>query len=119
MGRGGRERTNLSYPYELIEFAPSERLAMRTTQGPFPMGTTYTWSATNDGKTRMTSRNREPTGFSKLIARAMRQSKPQGPRQTAIDPRDNLKAASRWTRLAVWELLNSTGCAGSRSHCPT
>jgi hypothetical protein len=52
---------------------------MRTAQGPFPMETTYTWSATNDGKTRMTLRNRgEPAGFSKLVAplmvRAMRRA---------------------------------------------
>ena len=59
----------LSYTYELVDFAPPERLVMRTAQGPFPMETTYTWSATNDGKTRMTLRNRgEPTGFSKLVA---------------------------------------------------
>ena len=52
---------------------------MRTAQGPFPMETTYTWSATNDGKTRMTLRNRgEPTGFSRVMApfmaRAMRRA---------------------------------------------
>ena len=69
----------LAYTYELVEFAPSERLVMQTAQGPFPMETTYTWSATNDGKTRMTLRNRgEPTGFSKLVspfmARAMRRA---------------------------------------------
>jgi uncharacterized membrane protein len=60
---------HLSYTYELVDFKPPERLVMRTAQGPFPMETTYTWSATNDGKTRMTLRNRgEPTGFSKLVA---------------------------------------------------
>ena len=59
----------LSYTYELVDFAPPERLVMRTAQGPFPMETTYTWSATNDGKTRMTLRNRgEPSGFSKVVA---------------------------------------------------
>ena len=69
----------LAYTYELVDFAPPERLVMRTAQGPFPMETTYTWSATDDGKTRMTLRNRgEPTGFSKLVgpfmARAMRRA---------------------------------------------
>ena len=69
----------LAYTYELVDFTPPERLVMRTAQGPFPMETTYTWSATNDGKTRMTLRNRgEPTGFSKLVApfmtRAMRRA---------------------------------------------
>ncbi len=33
------------------------------------METTYTWSATTDGNTRMTLRNRgEPARFSKLVA---------------------------------------------------
>jgi uncharacterized membrane protein len=59
----------LAYTYEFIDLVPGERLVMRTAQGPFPMETTYTWAATNDGKTCITLRNRgEPTGFSKLIA---------------------------------------------------
>ena len=59
----------LAYTYEFVEFAPPERLVMRTAQGPFPMETTYTWSTTNDGKTCMTLRNRgEPTGFSRVVA---------------------------------------------------
>jgi uncharacterized membrane protein len=57
----------LSYIYEIIEHTPGERLVMRTSTGPFPMETTYTWHDTADGATRMTLRNRgEPTGFSKL-----------------------------------------------------
>jgi len=69
----------LAYTYELVEVVPDERLVMRTAQGPFPMETTYTWSAVGDGKTRMTLRNRgEPSGFSKLtapfIAAAMRRA---------------------------------------------
>ena len=59
----------LAYTYELVDFAPPERLVMRTAQGPFPMETTYTWSATSDRRTRMTLRNRgEPTGFSRVMA---------------------------------------------------
>jgi uncharacterized membrane protein len=59
----------LAYTYELIDVVPRERLVMRTAQGPFPMETTYTWSAAGDGRTRMTLRNRgEPAGFSKLTA---------------------------------------------------
>ena len=59
----------LAYSYEVIEFVPGDRLVMRTSQGPFPMETTYTWSAVGDGSTRMTLRNRgEPAGFSKLAA---------------------------------------------------
>ena len=33
----------LAYTYEITDFGPSERLVMRTAQGPFPMETTYTW----------------------------------------------------------------------------
>ena len=59
----------LAYTYELVELVPSERLVMRTAQGPFPMETTYTWSALTPDRTRMTLRNRgEPAGFSKLTA---------------------------------------------------
>ena len=62
----------LEYTYELAELIPGERLVMRTTQGPFPMETTYTWTPTATGSTRMTLRNRgEPAGFSKLIAPLM------------------------------------------------
>lgn len=59
----------LAYTYEVTEFAPAERLVMRTAQGPFPMETTYTWQAIDDNSTRMSLRNRgEPAGFSTLAA---------------------------------------------------
>jgi uncharacterized protein YndB with AHSA1/START domain len=59
----------LEYTYEIVELVPGERLVMRTSQGPFPMETTYTWTSTGDGHTRMTLRNRGvPSGFSKLVA---------------------------------------------------
>jgi hypothetical protein len=62
----------LEYTYELAELSPGERLVMRTQQGPFPMETSYTWSATSAGATRMSLRNRgEPAGFSKLLAPLM------------------------------------------------
>jgi len=62
----------LAYTYEITDFTPSERLVMRTAQGPFPMETTYTWRAMDDGSTRMTLRNRgEPAGFSRLTAPLM------------------------------------------------
>ena len=69
----------LAYTYEVVELAPSERLVMRTAEGPFPMETTYTWRATDRGATRMTLRNRgEPAGFSRVVApfmaRAMRRA---------------------------------------------
>ena len=59
----------LAYTYEIAELLPGERLVMRTSEGPFPMETTYTWEPTGDRSTRMTLRNRgEPSGFSKLAA---------------------------------------------------
>ena len=69
----------LAYTYEVVELEPDRRLVMRTADGPFPMETTYTWEATNDGSTRMTLRNRgNPAGFSRFAApvmeRAMRRA---------------------------------------------
>jgi uncharacterized membrane protein len=62
----------LAYTYEIIELDPGRKLVMRTVQGPFPMETTYTWTALDDGRTRMTLRNRgEPAGFSKIAAPVM------------------------------------------------
>lgn len=62
----------LAYTYEVVDFAPSERLVMKTSEGPFPMETTYKWSAAGPSATRMTLRNRgEPAGFSKLTAPLM------------------------------------------------
>ena len=62
----------LAYTYEMAEFVPGERLVMRTTQGPFPMETTYTWASTPRGETLMTLRNRgAPNGFAKLVAPLM------------------------------------------------
>lgn len=48
----------LSYTYRAEEFVPAERLRMSTIDGPFPMETTYTWSANGENETRMTLRNR-------------------------------------------------------------
>jgi len=59
----------LSYTYEITEFSPDRRLVMSTTDGPFPMETTYEWDAEGPGSTRMVLRNRgEPTGFSAVVA---------------------------------------------------
>lgn len=61
----------LVYTYEVTELVPGQRLEMRTTEGPFPMRTTYTWEAERGG-TRMTLRNDgEPSGFSRLAAPVM------------------------------------------------
>jgi uncharacterized membrane protein len=62
----------LTYTYELVEFIPGVRLVMRTSEGPFPMETTYTWESNADGTTRMTLRNRgTPSGFSVWVALLM------------------------------------------------
>src|SRR6476620_1992076 len=59
----------LAYTYEIRELVPGERLVMSTSQGPFPMETTYTWQDAGEGATRMTMRNRgEPSGFAKVTA---------------------------------------------------
>lgn len=59
---------NLSYTYEVRELVSGERLVMSTTNGAFPMETTYTWADAPDGGTRVTLRNRgEPTGFSRMM----------------------------------------------------
>lgn len=61
----GRE---LAYTYEITELIPNEKLVMRTAQGPFPMETTYSWTAVDADSTLMKLRNRgEPKGFSKLM----------------------------------------------------
>jgi uncharacterized protein YndB with AHSA1/START domain len=62
----------LAYTYEVTELVPGERLVMRTSEGPFPMETTYTWTAGSTGSTRMVLRNRgAPAGFSKLMTPIM------------------------------------------------
>ena len=59
----------LAYTYEIVQHLPGQRLVMRTADGPFPMETTYTWTATSDGGTRMRLRNRGmPAGFSRWVA---------------------------------------------------
>ena len=57
----------LAYTYEVTEFIPAERLVMRTSQGPFPMETTYVWRDTSEGWTQMTVRSRgAPGGLARL-----------------------------------------------------
>lgn len=62
----------LAYTYRVEVLEPGERLVMRTSQGPFPMETTYRWEDTPAGGTRMTLRNQgEPAGFSRVAAPVM------------------------------------------------
>ncbi|HEX2195585.1 MAG TPA: SRPBCC family protein [Actinomycetota bacterium] len=62
----------ISYTYEVKEWEPDARFVMATSEGPFAMETTYTWSD-GAGGTRMTLRNRgEPSGFGKVAAPVMR-----------------------------------------------
>ena len=57
----------LEYTYEVAEHTPGERFVMRTSEGPFPMETTYTWADAPGGATQMTLRNQgNPAGFSTL-----------------------------------------------------
>jgi hypothetical protein len=59
----------LTYTYDVTEMV---RFVMSTSQGPFPMDTTYTRQDAPPGGTRMTLRNRgEPAGCSKVAAPMM------------------------------------------------
>lgn len=62
----------LAYTYEVVELVTDQRLVMRTSQGPFPMETTYEWRALGEAQTAMRLRNRgRPTGFGRVAAPAM------------------------------------------------
>ena len=62
----------MAYTYEVVEWVAGDRLVMSTTDGPFPMETTYTWADAGEGATRMSIRNRgEPGGFFRLAAPLM------------------------------------------------
>lgn len=69
----------LEYTYEIRTLEPGRRLVMSTSEGPFPMETTYEWSEDGADGTRTSLRNRgEPAGFAKvsapIMARAMRRA---------------------------------------------
>lgn len=62
----------LTYTYEVRELEPVRRMTMSTSEGPFPMTTTYSFDAVDTGNTRMTLRNHgEPSGFGAIAAPAM------------------------------------------------
>lgn len=61
----------LEYTYEVREHVPGERFVMSTSEGPFPMETTYRWEDAPGGTT-MTLRNRgEPAGLARIAAPMM------------------------------------------------
>jgi len=63
----------IAYTYEIKEMVPGERFVMATTEGPFAMETSYTWTDTPGGGTKMQLRNRgRPSGFGKVAAPMMR-----------------------------------------------
>ncbi len=77
---------DLAYTYEVTEFTPGEQVAMRTTEGPFPMATTYTWRPIGPSKTHMVLRNHgEPAGFSRLLAPLMARAMRRAMRQDLAD----------------------------------
>jgi hypothetical protein len=85
----------LAYTYEVVELVPGERLVMRTTEGPFPMETTYTWEPLAERQTRMTLRNRgEPSGFGKLAAPFMAAAMRRANRRDLERLKATLEAAS-------------------------
>ena len=62
----------LAYTYEVRDWVPGQRLVMSTTDGPFPMETTYEWADSSSGGTTMALRNRgTPAGFSSVAAPVM------------------------------------------------
>jgi uncharacterized membrane protein len=72
-------RRRLEYTYEVVEHVPGERFVMRSTEGSFPMETTYRCADAGEGRTTMTMRNRgQPSGLfavlGPLIALAMRRA---------------------------------------------
>jgi hypothetical protein len=79
----------IAYTYEVKETVVGERLVMATSEGPFAMETTYSWSDSPNG-TKMSLRNRgTPTGFSKIAA----------PLMTSAMRRANNKDLERLKRL--------------------
>jgi hypothetical protein len=57
----------LTYTYEVVEFS-SQKFVMKTAEGPFPMETSYSFSAQTPDSSIMTLRNKgKPSGFSRLF----------------------------------------------------
>ena len=93
----------LAYTYAIVELTPGSRLVMRTAEGPFPMETTYTWSDTANGSTRMTLRNRgAPAGFSRLIAPFMAFAMRHANRKDLRRLKQLLESQSPYDTISNW-----------------
>jgi hypothetical protein len=110
----------MAYTYEVAEFVPGQRMVMRTADGPFPMETTYQCQPVDNGRTRMTLRNRgTPAGFSKWVAPfmafAMRRANRKRPCAVKADSR---KAMTRSVSLlAALRLLRDDRVVSERNRC--
>ena len=83
----------LVYTYEVTAFDPGDRLVMSTTDGPFPMETTYEWQDAAGGRSRMTLRNRgTPSGLSRLMAPFMARAVRRANRKDLLQLRTILEA---------------------------
>ncbi len=79
LGLGSRMRFHarflgraLAYTYEVVEYEALQVFTMTTQQGPFPMTTTYRFTAPDTSSTVMRLRNHgTPTGFGALAAPAV------------------------------------------------
>ncbi|MEQ1588318.1 MAG: SRPBCC family protein [Cyclobacteriaceae bacterium] len=91
----------LAYTYEFIELIPQQKLVMRTFEGPFPMETTYTWTAIDDHTTKMTLQNKgNPTGFSKLFAPFMATMMRKANAKDLINIKKIIERQIEWTQNA-------------------
>ena len=57
----------MSYVYEIVEWVPHQKMVMKTSDGPFPMTTTYLWEDIHEHTIMTLINEGYPTGFSKLM----------------------------------------------------
>jgi uncharacterized membrane protein len=85
----------LDYTYEVRELVEGERFVMSTSEGPFPMETTYSWKDSPSGGTIMQLRNRgEPAGFARIAASGMAKAMARANRKDLQRLKEILEAAS-------------------------
>ena len=86
--------SRLAYTY-VVEYVPGVRLVMRTSDGPFPMETSYAWEALDEATTRMRLRNRgRPSGFSKWLTPFMSMAMRRANRQDLARLRHLLESSA-------------------------